>query len=277
MILPWAPTIDGTFLPYQPVDILRNQSYHLFNQVPTLWGSNLNETDAFLPLTIPYKGLNVTWSEAVYYVFLDSIFGKSIQTEITKVYPPVGGFWSGNESRVPADEAMTDYLFICATRMATRVLSTKVPSYTYTWTRPTINNTDKACINASCHTCELPYVWHTLVGDVNHPAPIPIQDIELSLAATAYWAAFINGSMLQATPKSSSNNDKKKQQGGGLGPLFLQQKAARSSSLQNDGYPVWPKWNNVTKMSMILNIPLINVSAYRGNYCDFWDTLGYYW
>jgi len=237
MILPWCPALDGTFLPYQPIDVL---PLGKFNRVPVIWATTKDETSAFLPW-IPVLA-------DVYIGIVDDIFGKENGTKVLAMYPP-----NGNESRVPAVEASTDYLMTCANRYAAWAYQnfSTYPTYIETWMRPVINASQRKCENVSCHACELPYVFHTLDGHPDHPPPIPPEDYQLSLDVIYYWSQFINGKM--DTPPTNLT-------------------AKENVNLEI----VWPAWNYKNKPSLFLDAPVTSTTAYRQQYCDFWDQMGYY-
>lgn len=234
--LMWAPVIDGTVIPVQPLDQPITK--------PVLMGTNRNEGVLFasgervslfgvtdIP-RIEYDGL------------LDLFFSTETSWHIRNFgrYKPR----SGDDTQALA-HVLTDYLFTCPNRAA--MSGAKAPVFGYQFTHvPSFPVWPEIAVCAPaqkkvCHTFELPYVF-------GNPTPVTQQltppddrftsaEATLSQRMAGYWIRF-----------------------------------AETLDPNHDGAPEWPAFDPDSLKLQILNTT-IRQKIHLGGHCGFWDSVGY--
>jgi len=239
-ILAWTPIIDGILFTEQPMDrLLQGQ----VNKVPTALGTVKNETVGWL-FGQPLQHLPVNWGD--YNTFIETEL-PVLAPQILKMYPPPKIGSTPLAFRLSLTRLVTDYLFICSTRLIARQLSNlSVPVYQYfflhsPWNDPE-NNNIRECNNdtGACHASELPYVFHTFkqAGSVTRG-----NETQLSWSMLNYWASFAH--QFQTSPVY--------------------------------GDPEWPLYTTSTDMSLAFDLPSpYVVQGHLQAQCDMWESFPLY-
>ena len=169
---PYQPTVDGTLLPLAPIDAIRNGQH---NRVPTVIGSNADETGRDVPLT---------FSEAQYQLILASTFPNAVvRAQVADQYSSAA-FGSPRRAYV----ALTsDLKFICPSRTIARALTNAQtePVYRYFFTE--VPDAPTSSVYGAVHGLELLYVFGVL--DIQGYTPTPAER-SLSTAMQSYWGSF---------------------------------------------------------------------------------------
>src|SRR5690606_32428386 len=106
--------------------------------------------------------------------------------EIQAEYPPTGT----GDNRERSIEIANDYIFHCANRAVARAATG--PTYYYEYTHNGAFNLQAAverCADEACHGDELPFVFHTGVGE----AAFTDEEVRFAADVSSYWAAFVGG------------------------------------------------------------------------------------
>jgi len=167
---PYQPNVDGTLLPLAPLDAIRNGQH---NRVPTVIGTNADETGRDVPLT---------FSEAQYQLILASTFPNAVvRAQVANLYSSVN-FGSARRAYV----ALTsDLKFICPSRTIARALAgaQTEPVYRYFFTE--VPDAPTSSVYGAVHGLELLYVFGVL--DIRGYSPTAAERA-LSTSMQAYWA-----------------------------------------------------------------------------------------
>ena len=167
---PYQPHVDGTLLPLAPLDAIRNGQH---NRVPTVIGTNADETGRDVPLT---------FSEAQYQLILASTFPNAVvRAQVANLYSSVN-FGSARRAYV----ALTsDLKFICPSRTIARTLAgaQTEPVYRYFFTE--VPDAPTSSVYGAVHGLELLYVFGVL--DIRGYSPTAAERA-LSTSMQAYWA-----------------------------------------------------------------------------------------
>ncbi|MCA9771644.1 MAG: carboxylesterase family protein [Myxococcales bacterium] len=186
--------VDGYVLPMSPDDALAAGTH---NQVPTIFGSNADETEIFVGL-IP--------GETAYNLTVIATFGLVLGNLVLDTYPA-----SAYPTARDAFVALTsDLQFICPPRRFQRsmIASQSQPVYRYFLTRPV----DGALggFFGAFHGLDLFYLFHTF-STIEGYVPTP-GDIAMGDAMAAYWVNFAatgnpNGAGLANWPAYAAGSD----------------------------------------------------------------------
>ena len=235
---PWTPTIDGNIVPGQPVNLFPKGQ---FNHVPMILGNVHDEAWMFIwevqPLPIP---------SVEYYAILEGLFGSNAPA-VEKLYPvsPLE-----KDTRPQLNNVITDYLFICPGRwLVENALKNdpQLPIYHYEFNHVLSyyeawgDDYSFCWFDYVCHAAELPMVFDS--ATVGGYTPTPEENV-LSENMVAYWGNF----------------------------------AHTGNPNQGPGKPDfdWPLYNNNSMITMNLNLTLGTITNLRGEYCDYWDSVGYF-
>src|SRR3989338_8948835 len=144
----------------------------------------------------------------------------------------------------------TDYIFICPARKAMRGMASSTPGWWYTCLHEPsddpVNGETGNCLDAVCHSAELPYVFYTDDGAFFN------QQGESNLASLMWYYWFhqlaYNRSLAQPPPI-----------GGSILPS-----------------PQWDPYNLSSNLNLGFDLPKTSIQQnYRSQFCDFWDQVGY--
>eukprot|EP00930_Biecheleria_cincta_P070774 TRINITY_DN58383_c0_g1_i1.p1 TRINITY_DN58383_c0_g1~~TRINITY_DN58383_c0_g1_i1.p1 ORF type:complete len:531 (+),score=57.76 TRINITY_DN58383_c0_g1_i1:47-1639(+) len=227
----WGPTVDGIDLVDHPTALLlRNQT----SVVPILAGTNTDEANAMLWPEFP-DGLNSTQYHELLGRLLSSRTNFGLEAkQLAEVYLKYPASSSSNLLSV-ASSVLTDYGFLCGTRLALSSLSARGgKSYLYRFDhRPACPKADPS-IPGTYHALELPYVFGT-PGTYN--CSFTAQESDLS---TRVQKAFTNFAKYLAPTEDES----------------------------------FPELSGSKQTSKVYHGTSDDVEVrYRGEYCDFWFSI----
>jgi carboxylesterase type B len=251
--LPFAPLVEyGGELPLQPLVAMASGQ---MAQVPMLSGTVLSEGQLFV-----YELFTSKLSKTKYHAALDTIFGWHNAKKVKKMYPfdIVPGSKDGREA---FNVLATDLIFGCPLRNVTRGYQnalglSAIPTYQYRLDH--VMSFDcwgpqyTFCVDVVCHGSELPFVFNTFAGgndpDGNPVSYNPTAD-EKALAADVggAWANFI----------TTGNPNKGTQS---VPMEFKPYSAASGGDVVILDEPAWSEGSNE-----------------RSEFCDMWDSLGYFY
>ncbi|TYB11441.1 carboxylesterase/lipase family protein [Aggregatibacter actinomycetemcomitans] len=152
--LAWAPTMDGDYIPQEPV----GKKYpEIAKDIPLLIGSNLTEWESFgaqLDLVNTQKDNRFIWTEAQVQEKLKAKYGE-------KTDEIVAAFREAYPDRMLADALYVDS-FLRAPALKTASLKSDqkgapVYNYLFTWDTPVFNGTPM-----SYHTAEIAFVFNNI-------------------------------------------------------------------------------------------------------------------
>jgi carboxylesterase type B len=249
-MMPWVPVVDGTFLPYQPLDAFERGN---FTKVPIMFGTVANESVEFIwdISAKPMSAIEVG-------VLIDVIFGSDYAKNITELYGPIPlAQWS--DAHVYLEVIATDYIFYCANRKVGEWMSKLTPTYMYffnylSWINEWVfGKTMPYCVDAVCHAQDLnyifwPYQW--VQQYPGEPLPAPHKEALFADLVQGAWGAFAY----------TGNPDP-------LGVGLPASAIVNGTAFERFDFAQ----NNVVNYS----IPTSNLVGYRNDYCDFWDKVGY--
>ena len=176
--LNWAPIVDGDLVVGQPAELAIAEG----TQLPVLMGVNSHEGTVFMiggedadPIT-----------DYGYALLVSTMFRSNNRAAIQAVYPRTGT----GDNRERAIEIANDYMFHCANRAV--ALAATGPTFYYEYTHPGDFNLQPAiprCADEACHGDELPFVFHTGIGEGAFTGEEP----RFAADVSSYWAAFVGG------------------------------------------------------------------------------------
>jgi para-nitrobenzyl esterase len=168
---PYQPNVDGTLLPATPIEVIRTGKQ---NRVPTVIGSNADETGQEIPLT---------FTDIQYQAFLASTFQTpDVRAQVANIYS-AANFGSARKAYV----ALTsDLKFICPSRTIARTLAgaQSEPVYRYFFTE--VPDAPTSGAYGAFHGLELLFVFGVL--DVRGYVPTAAEKA-LSAAMQRYWGS----------------------------------------------------------------------------------------
>eukprot|EP00010_Vexillifera_abyssalis_P007155 CAMPEP_0201545554 /NCGR_PEP_ID=MMETSP0173_2-20130828/2027_1 /ASSEMBLY_ACC=CAM_ASM_000268 /TAXON_ID=218659 /ORGANISM="Vexillifera sp., Strain DIVA3 564/2" /LENGTH=501 /DNA_ID=CAMNT_0047953969 /DNA_START=258 /DNA_END=1763 /DNA_ORIENTATION=- len=249
----YNPVLDGVVLPKDstPMSLYASGNFH---KMPTILGSCNNEGTPFVYAVLKFKvGL------IEHDILLRYLFG-SATSAIKKQYPvPLS---ETKDTRPVLSQIVTDYLFVCPIRNASRSLSqfVKSPNWNYRWNHQIITANvsndvfdEPACAqpgeNISCHGSELPFVFGVL-GLWPQQFGWGPGEKDLSQQTQYYWTNFAK------TGNPNSPGD------GHPGPEIKWEQYTSS----NDANLIFQTTPSTTMQT-----------NYRNEQCNFWDQTGYFY
>jgi carboxylesterase type B len=251
--LPFAPMVEeGGELPEQPLVAIANGD---IAQVPIVAGTVLDEGQLFV-----YELFTKKMTKTAYHTTVDAIFGLHKAKTIKKMYPfdIVPGSKDGRDA---FNILATDLIFRCPLRNVTRGLQNTlgvdaVPVYEYQMNHVLSFDCwgpDYAfCDGIVCHGSELPFVFNVFAGgndaDGNPVSYDPTAD-ETQLAAdmNGAWVNYI----------ANGNPNKGAQTVPMDYPAYSQASGSKIVVLDEPGYA--------------------EGADERAEYCDMWDSMGYFY
>jgi para-nitrobenzyl esterase len=239
---PWAPTIDNAVLFEKPVNMIA--AGHVIKSLKTvLIGTNLNETNVF-SLTSA-AGRNMSLADLYHQLTASFHIAPAQAQKLIALYMPSAGQTSGafhaTKSSLAYAAMLSDFVFTCVSQSVASLLSQRgVDTYAYVFGRTpscgfdTIPAALRPLLGAA-HAFELPFVF-----DVDPSIAKKCQpdqgDHDLSARIIDYW-----------------------------GGVFT---AGAPATSRAGGLPSWPKFDNVTRQSVFLDVPSDGiVGAYRAKFC----------
>lgn len=243
--LPFAPLVDpedeDAFLKQQPLDALSQGN---LNPVPILSGSLYDEGVLFVDELFPDK-----MSKTKYHLTVDAIFGTHKAKTIKKKYP----LEHKEDGRDAFAKLATDLIFYCPLRNVTRGMqqtlgTTTVPTWQYRFKHVLSFDcwgpTYSFCNGKVCHGSELPFVWNVFSGTGFSYNPTADEN-KLAIDMNDAWSNFVSG------------------------------------GAPNDGRAVaetFELYNPESSPLVILDEPdYSNENDPRAEYCDMWDSMGYFY
>lgn len=152
--LSWAPTLDGSLIPQQPV----GEKYpEIAKDIPLLIGSNLTEWESFplqLDLQNSQKNNRFTWTESETMARLKAKYGD-------KTDEIVAAFREAYPNRMIADALYVDSFLrtpaLKTARLKADQKGAPVYQYLFTWDTPVFNS-----VPMSYHTAEIAFVFNNI-------------------------------------------------------------------------------------------------------------------
>ena len=239
--LTFEPTIDGKFVPDQPIILLQQGK---FQKMPIMLGNNLNEGIMFI-----YEIFTKPLDSVGYAAAILAFFGLQNERNILNMYPvPVDLF---DDTRMQLSNVITDYGFTCSVRYMAELFykfNSGTGNQLYWYNFQHVISFSQAwgpnftfCDDYVCHGSELPFVFHSAKSGGFSFTP---QERVLSEQMVLYWTSFANGGT--ANPNSSGR-----------------------TSVQ------WPAYSPEAPAALILDIPIHVNSTFLQDTCNYWDRLGY--
>ena len=240
LFMQWSPFVDGTIIPGQP---LQQMAVGAFNAVPMMIGTVANETIPFI------FGINFEVPSWMMDVAIDYVFGISKGTQIELLYGPVPAA-NASDARYFFSRLFTDYSFYCPTRFSAKMHNQYLAPKglkTYVWffdEHPSWamwyagGNAENPCVRWICHAFDLPTIFATyyeLPSGFPHPTP---GEMQMSTFVQTSWAHF-----------------------------------AATGEIEN--WPAFSPATNLTAYNISYPLPTAPLQAYRAEYCDYFDSIGY--
>jgi len=183
--LPYAPIIDGTLIPEQPMELFRTNGVNS-NVEAIVFGANRNESMAMFKRDLPINAF-------VYKTMVEAFF-TSNSSLVLDEYPA-----SRTESNMNQFSVMSsDWVFLCASRFAASAFANSgTPTYFYNFlhvpSNDPINYVRIPCHSAVCHSAEISFV-HNSVDFVPTGSYTP-DERKLAWSFINYWLDFAHGSV----------------------------------------------------------------------------------
>lgn len=184
--MPWAPTIDGSFLPMSPSTAFETGNFY---KVPIMIGTVANETVGFLPLVLG-QGPSAPYVMATFYeVAVNTLFGKELANKIRALYPNNVASSEDAIARI-----LTDFAFTCSVTQAATWTSQYVPTFVYQMSHAPGCDPDNflwnACKGRVCHSADVDFVFHTIDVDRRGNCAWTSEEKNLSWQMAFYWSNF---------------------------------------------------------------------------------------
>lgn len=200
--MPWAPTIDGSFLTETPSEAFQSGNFY---KVPVMLGTTANETVGFIPLVLGQGPTEPILAATFYQSALNMLFGERIASKVRSIYP--------NDMKTSTDaigRLLTDFVFTCSTLQSASWLSRYVPTFAYQMSHsPNCdpNNYNwKACDGRVCHSADIDFVFHTVDLEPRGNCKWTPQETELSWHMLHHWTNFTaTPELFSLIPRFSSN------------------------------------------------------------------------
>lgn len=245
--LPFAPLVEpGGELPEQPFYSMANGN---MVNVPSLQGSMYDEGQLFV-----YELFTKPMTEAKYKGMIRATFGAKNYDSIMKMYPfdVVPGSTDGREA---LNVLGTDLLFYCPLRNMTTgyqkaLGKDTIPSFLYRFKHVISfdcwGENYTFCVGKVCHGSELPFVFNVFTDGASVAYTPTTAEVQLTSDLSSAWANFIR------------TGDPNK------GEFKL---------------PVaFPQYDYNQDTLIVLDEPGMTTDSHiRDSYCDFWDSVGYFY
>jgi carboxylesterase type B len=248
--LPFSPMVEvNGEIPDQPLYALAKGQVNSYG--PIMSGSLYDEGQLFV-----YELFTKPLNEAEYNLIVNGVFGMKASKKIFEKYP--FSLIDGNtDGRNVFNVLATDLLFYCPLRNITKgyqtVLAdtTKLPAYIYRFKH--VMSFDcwgenyTFCVGSCCHGSELPFVFNVFTDGKDVTYQPTKDEIMLTEDLSAAWSNFI----------TSGNPNK--------GLYTLPQE--------------YPQYYSESDVVIVLDEPdNQNIQSHvRTEYCDLWDSLGYFY
>ena len=252
LFVPYSPAVNTKVLAMQPLAAIERGLWH---DKPVVIGSVANEGKLFA-----YQAFPSPESRTVEDGLLAAGFGASNSVEILRQYPRSEASKEAHDVRNHTGIIATDGLFHCAIRHAARNLAAQARAGSRT-SRTWLYHFDHVvsfgremwlpafpeCLDAACHSEELPFVWLANSSLAAFNATFTAPEAALAETMQRYWAAFAKGGA----------------------PLARQEVGAAS----------WPVYDAATEVMMRFTASPPSGSDRHAwaPKCKFWDQLNYTW
>ncbi|XP_072033065.1 crystal protein-like [Amphiura filiformis] len=241
---PWGPVIDDKEITDNPLNAYRDGK---FQNKPVMIGTVTEEGRMYMWESFETKPAKIEVD-----AFFALIFGVEESFRIFQRY----NFTKFDDLREPMSTAATDYVFVCSTLNASRLLSLGSSSNIYHYvfdhalSFPSVwgpNYTE--CYGHVCHGSELPFVWRS-VSLRNYK--FTKEEQQLAESITNYWGNFAH----TGDPNDDSWKDESK---------------------RKQDFIKWPTYDKNTGWQGMLFQSSGNKvqSKYREPFCRFLDDIGY--
>jgi len=226
----WAPAI-GSVVPNEPLDIFMAGNA---TAVPIMIGTVEEEGRLFV-----YEAFGKSMGALEYDAIMTATFGLGTFLKVLAKYPSV----AFEDNRDMMAQLVTDYLFACPARAASRAHADKNIVFLYrfnhsfehvgAWQNLTF------CEGHVCHAAELPFVFNVMY---NNLFPFSQNEISLASGMSTAWATF-------------------------------------ATNGNSPGIPDWVQYDVANDINYHFKTPVEEsgpMSGLRSEYCDFWDEIGYH-
>jgi acetylcholinesterase/cholinesterase len=244
--LPFAPMVEpGGEIPEQPMDALA--AGHM-QAMPILSGSLYDEGQLFV-----YELFPKPLSNGEYKAIIEAVFGFKASRQILDLYP-LSVVPGSTDGRQALNILATDLLFYCPLRNITRGYQSKLgvntmPTYVYRFEH--VMSFDcwgpdyQFCVGWACHGSELPFVFNVFTDGVSISYDPTPAELQLTTDTVNAWTNFL------------------------------------TSGNPNVGLSIpraYPQYLSESDMLVVLEEPGSETQSHvRDQYCNMWDTLGYYY
>jgi acetylcholinesterase/cholinesterase len=244
--LPFAPLVDPTGpLPKQPFYVFQSGD---FNPVPILSGHVKEEGWLFVN-----ELFTDSMKKIEYKAILNVLFGFKASRQVLEKYPYDLLDENEKDGRNPLSVLGTDLLFLCPLRNITRsyqaaqganTKQTYIYRFMHTIQEDVWEPSNPYCVGYVCHGSELPFVFDSwIAGDIHYD--ITDDEKQLTKDTQNAWVNWIyNG---------NPNGD-------------------------NIPAPGYPLYDGQSDMIALMESPgFTNEAHTRSDYCDMWDSMGYFY
>jgi len=232
---PWTPYVDGQFIKKQTLTSIRDGDYQ--KGIPVLIGTVRNEAFVYV-----YEAFTTPMDRTTLVIIVDAVLGPVRAAMALAKYPIPA---NETDMRTTLSHAVSDLLFHCSVRNASRYLAKTNPVYLFTFDH--ISSFDNhiwlpdhpECLKYVCHGEDLPYVFDSA------------EPFEKWTPAEAVIARSFN----DLTGGYLNNYD----------PNSLQRQQ-----------PLWPRYEQASSLSYYFKAGGNKVEPFfNRDFCDFWDVAGY--
>lgn len=183
---PWSPVIDGTTIPRNLTDMIREGAFH---KVPVLLGTTSDEGRFFVSYTFHQK-LGRAMTTVDHKSASDVMTGSTFAGSTARLLYPASGYPNID---LAMSALMTDSGFACPALSDARRLSRHTPVYTYEFSDTQAPApTDPFFKLGAYHTAELQYLFGQPVFATQVNSAPNAEQKRLADQMVAYWSAFAN-------------------------------------------------------------------------------------
>ena len=177
-VLPWTPTVDGSYLTGTPLEMIRTGA---FNKVPFIMG-NVKDEGSLFALALPFvdKHLDdVLSAEKMLRRVLGRLWRPEVVAEVLREFDARN--FSSSFARV--DALITSYMFVCSSRRTVREMRRQgVPAWRYVFAEN--RGTLAYKLLGDFHTTDMDFLFGPTVGGMT------AREEALKNVVQRYWSNF---------------------------------------------------------------------------------------
>lgn len=207
-ILPWVPVVtNDNQLPMQPLYAADPVNGTIPSNINVMMGTAAQDGLFFV-----YEAIESNYSFWIVKLLLDYIFSISIANKIEDLY---GSYSDSSDMHQWVGKVLTDYMFYCPSRYFARSMTNNRNSTVYGWYMGQVpsfsewiwgDSVAPGCVEAVCHSDDLPYVFRSNLYGKDVPNPTPAEDQMVNMIQDAY-GTFIATAGESILPPSSERRD----------------------------------------------------------------------